>query len=137
MGKTRTLGNFSNSRQALDVSLLVVRNAEPSEPLRFVPAAPKRRISSPKLSHLVLSAPLCQYRFHCSGERLGQRVRQAIEACRRCLTGLLPHRVHELPKGIGEELHAVNEKLVGDFLHGNPDFGERSHYVNGGLHVGC
>ena len=108
MGKARTLGGFSNSSQALDVSQLVVGNAEPSEPLRFVPAAPQRRIPSPELSHPQRPTPPTI--FHCSGERLGQRVRQAIEASRPCLPGLLLH-LQQLPKGVGEELHAFNESL--------------------------
>src|SRR6516164_11786414 len=118
MGKARTVGGFSNSSQALDVSQLVVGNSKPSEPLRFVPAAPERRIPSPDLSHPSLSAPLRQRLFHYGGQRLGQRVRQAIEASRLCLLGLLLHRLQQLRKGVGEELHAFNEKHVGDVLHG-------------------
>ena len=135
MGKAGTPGGFSNSGQALDVGQLVVGNAEPSEPLRFVPAAPERRIPAPELSDLALGAPLRQRLFHGSSERLGQRVRQAIEPSRPCLPGLLLHRLQQLPEGVGEELHAFNEQLVGDILHGDPDFGERGHRVSGGLHI--
>ena len=121
--------------QALDVGQLAVGNAEPSEPLRFIPAAPQRRIPAPEPSDLALRAPLRQRVFHGSSEWLGQRVRQAIEPSRPCRPGLLLHRLQQLPEGVGEELHAFHEQLVGDFLHGDPDFGERGHRVSGGLHI--
>src|SRR5262249_18601201 len=37
LGEAGTPGGFSNRRQALDVGDLAIGNAEPSEPLRFIP----------------------------------------------------------------------------------------------------
>ena len=48
---------------------------------------------------------------------------------------MLLHRLQQLPEGVGEELHAFDEQLVGDVLHGDPDLGERGHGVSGGLHI--
>ena len=41
MGEAGSPRGVSDTGQALDVSQLTIRNAEPSEPLRFIPAAPE------------------------------------------------------------------------------------------------
>src|SRR5262249_18891713 len=66
-GEAGPPGGFSNTGQAINVTQLVIGNAEPSEPLRFIFAAPERRIPAPELSDIALSAPLGQRLLHGGG----------------------------------------------------------------------
>ena len=113
---------------------LVLGDAEPAEPLAFVGAGPKRGIALPQAADLVVRFPVVERCFDAARQSVRQLVGLPIRshACslRICRVGL-----QQLVEGVGEQLDAVDQQLVGDFLHGNAGLLERRHGLGGRVDI--
>src|SRR6185436_2433321 len=82
-----------------------LRGVEPAQPARLVRGGPERGVAGPQARDLLRALPLVELARDRGAERLGQlpaRRGRGLEA------------PDQLDEGVGEELQALDEQLVGD-----------------------
>ena len=100
--------------EVVQVRELIVGDAQPSEPAPLVGARPQRRVASPQAAHFVFPAPLLQRGPDGGRDVGGQLPGLTVDPRGDGHLSSPAYGLEQLVEGLGEELHAIVEELVGD-----------------------
>ncbi len=112
IGETVALYLFGESRVARD--LFVIDAIEPAKPAILIGAGPKRLVAQPQLSDIAVHAPFFGDGFRLFLQLVAEREVLLIDLFAENFDALLGDGGEELVGGVGEQPHALVEKLVGN-----------------------
>ena len=125
------LTSATSGAQFVALSDLVGSDIEPAHPVGFVRACPERGIVPPEPAHLVACPPVvnvCLNRSRSGTRAVCKFANLSWRSFRFCT---LLYCLQKFVESLGKQADPVVGEFVGDFLHGNPEFGQRSPWSVG------